>query len=492
MTPVRLLTIAVAICFAVAELVSGLGLNPIEWVVLAASLALVPIGDRIHRNLGLFAMVAFLFVATGFLQSWNLSLQILNIGILSAIMALGVNMQWGYAGLFSTGIVGSVALGGLAVVIVSAPPVPEAFAAGGWSLLGGLALGVAVIIAATLVYRLMKPGLPRALAVSAIVVIGFFLYRTVFDAGVAAVEAFNPATFGNIGGFGVPAYVEWPAGMITWPVGLIAWPLGALFAGLAAWVIGKIALGLRSDYLAIATLGIAEIVVVVMKSEDWLARGVKNMTGLPRPWPVPYEVDLQADPEFVARVTAWGWEPIGASTILVKLLYLLIFGAVLLALIWMSERALNSPWGRMMRAIRDNEVSAAAMGKNVTKRHLQIFIIGSAVVGLAGAMLTSMEGQLVPGVYSPLRFTFLIWVMVIVGGSGNNWGSVLGGLLLGWLWLAVEYLGPGLMEIVTATLPAGDLKTHLIDSAQHMRLVVLGIVLLLVLRFAPRGLIPEK
>jgi len=430
------------------------------------------------RNFLLFGGVALLFILTGVFQSWNLSLQILNIGILSAIMALGVNMQWGYAGLFSTGIVGSVALGGLAVVVVSAKPVPEGFAAGGWSILGGLALGVAVIVAATLLYRAMKPGRLRALVVTALVVVGFFLYRALFDKGVAGVEAFNPATYGNIGGFGLPS--------------LVAWPVGALFAALAAWVIGKVALGLRSDYLSIATLGIAEIVVVVMKSEDWLARGVKNITGLPRPWPVPYEVDLQADPAFVERVTAWGFEPITASTILVKLIYLGLFGAVLLALIWLSERALKSPWGRMMRAIRDNEIAASAMGKNVTKRHLQIFIIGSAVVGLAGAMLTSMEGQLVPGVYSPLRFTFLIWVMVIVGGSGNNWGSVLGGLLLGWLWLAVEYLGPGLMEILTSALPAGDLKTHLIDSAQHMRLVTLGLVLLLVLRFAPRGLIPEK
>jgi branched-chain amino acid transport system permease protein len=431
-----------------------------------------------QRNLLLFAGVALLFILTGMFQSWNLSLQILNIGILSAIMALGVNMQWGYAGLFSTGIVGSVALGGLAVVVVSSRPVPEAFAAGGWMLLGGLALGVAVIVAATLLYRAMKPGRLRGLAVAVLVVGGFFLYRAVFDQGVAAVEAFNPATFGNIGGFGLPS--------------LLAWPVGALFAGIAAWVIGKIALGLRSDYLAIATLGIAEIVVVVIKSEDWLARGVKNIIDLPRPWPVPYEVDLQADPGFLAFVANWGLDPIGTSTILVKLLYLAMFGAVLLVLIWLSERALNSPWGRMMRAIRDNEIAASAMGKNVTKRHLQIFIIGSAVVGLAGAMLTSMEGQLVPGVYSPLRFTFLIWVMVIVGGSGNNWGAVLGGLLLGWLWLAVEYLGPGLMGFVTQALPAGDLKTHLIDSAQHMRLVVLGLVLLLVLRFAPRGLIPEK
>ena len=431
-----------------------------------------------QRNLGLFAGVALLFILTGVFQSWNLSLQILNIGILSAIMALGVNMQWGYAGLFSTGIVGSVALGGLAVVLVSARPVPEAFAAGGWMTLGGLAIGVGVIVAATLLYRAMKPGRARGFAVAALLVAGFFLYRAVFDSGVAAVEAFDPATYGNIGGFGLPS--------------LVAWPVGALMAGIAAWVIGKICLGLRSDYLAIATLGIAEIVIVVIKSEDWLARGVKNIIDLPRPWPVPYEVDLQANPAYVEFVNSWGWSPITSSTILVKLLYLAMFGAVLLALIWLSERALNSPWGRMMRAIRDNEVAASAMGKNVTRRHLQIFIIGSAVVGLAGAMLTSMEGQLVPGVYSPLRFTFLIWVMVIVGGSGNNWGAVLGGLLLGWLWLAVEYLGPNLMGYVTAALPPGDLKTHLIDSAQHMRLVTLGIVLLLVLRFAPRGLIPEK
>ena len=218
------------------------------------------------RNFLLFGGVALLFILTGVFQSWNLSLQILNIGILSAIMALGVNMQWGYAGLFSTGIVGSVALGGLAVVVVSAKPVPEGFAAGGWSILGGLALGVAVIVAATLLYRAMKPGRLRAIAVTTLVVVGFFLFRALFDKGVSGVEAYNPATYGNIGGFGLPS--------------LVAWPVGALFAALAAWVIGKVALGLRSDYLSIATLGIAEIVVVVMKSEDWLARGVKNVTGL--------------------------------------------------------------------------------------------------------------------------------------------------------------------------------------------------------------------
>ncbi len=431
-----------------------------------------------NRALSLFALLALLFVGTGLFLSWNVSLFTLNIGILSAIMALGVNMQWGYAGLFSTGIMGSVALGGLAVVMVSGQPVPEAFAAGGWRLIGGLATAVAVIAAAIWIWHHMAKGRLRNLTVAALLIGGFFLYRHVFDAGVTAVEAFDPATRGNIGGFGLNS---------IW-----AWPVGGAFAALAAWAIGKTALGLRSDYLAIATLGIAEIVVTAMKSEDWMARGVKNFIHLPRPWPVPYEVDLQKQSWFLDLCKTWGVPPINTSTILVQLIYMTMFGLVLLALIWLLERALNSPWGRMLRAIRDNEVSAAAMGKDVTRQHLVIFILGSAVVGLAGAMMTSMSGQLVPGEYSPLRFTFLIWIMVIVGGSGSNWGAVLGGLLVGWLWLIVDNVGPMLMGAVTDHLAAGPLKDHLSDLGSQLRLLVLGVALLLVLRFSPRGLLPEK
>jgi branched-chain amino acid transport system permease protein len=431
-----------------------------------------------HRNLALFAGVALLFILTGVFQSWNLSLNILNLALLSAIMAIGVNIQWGYAGLFSTGIAGSVALGGLAVVLVSSNPVPEGWAAGGPRILSALLFAALAIALSVWLYRKLKPGASRALALAMFLLVAFFVYRAILDPAVMAVEANNPAQAGNIGGLGLNS--------------LWAWPVGALMAAGAAWVIGKIALGLREDYLAIATLGIAEIVVAALRNEDWLARGVKNLIDLPRPWPVPYEVELQADPAFVDRMSGMGLDPVTASTIFVKLLYAGMFGLVLLVLIWGCERALNSPWGRMVRAIRDNEVSSAAMGKDVKFRHLQIFIIGSAVVGLAGAMLTSMEGQLTPSQYLPLRFTFLIWVMVIVGGSGNNWGSVLGGLLIGWLYLAVEFLGPQIMESITAGLPPGELKDHLKDTAAHMRLLTLGVVLLLVMRFAPRGLIPEK
>ena len=147
----------------------------------------------------------------------------------------------------------------------------------------------------------------------------------------------------------------------------------------------------------------------------------------------------------------------------------------------------------MMRAIRDNETAAEAMGKNVTGRHLQVFVLGSAVIGIAGAMLTTLDGQFTPASYQPLRFTFLIWVMVIVGGSGNNWGSVLGGFVIWFAWVEAEPVGLMLMELVTSGM-AEDywLRTHLLNAAAHMRLMTMGIVLLLVLRFAPRGLIPEK
>jgi branched-chain amino acid transport system permease protein len=114
------------------------------------------------------------------------------------------------------------------------------------------------------------------------------------------------------------------------------------------------------------------------------------------------------------------------------------------------------------------------------------------VIGIAGAMMTTMDSQLTPGTYQPLRFTFLIWVMVIVGGSGNNWGSVLGGFLIWWLWVMVEPIGLWLMNVITYGMGDGWLKSHLLDSAAHMRLLTMGIVLLLVLRFAPRGLMPGK
>ena len=261
------------------------------------------------RNTLYFAAMAVLIVGTGMLQGWNVALQILNMGVISAIMAIGVNLQWGFAGLFNIGVMGFVALGGLGAVLVAMPPTAGAWSAGGPRIVGALILGAATIVAAVLVRRRMVAGRARGIAIAAILVVGFFVYRAVLDPAVARVEAIDPAVTGYLGGLGLPV--------------LLGWPVGGLLAAGAAWVIGKTALGLRSDYLAIATLGIAEIVIAVLKNEDWLSRGVKNVIGIPRP--LPYEVDLQQDPGFAERAAGSGLDPVTASTLYVKLGYFGLF-----------------------------------------------------------------------------------------------------------------------------------------------------------------------
>lgn len=424
-----------------------------------------------------FTIMAALLMIVGFYQSWSLAFAIINLCLISSIMALGVNIQWGYAGLFNVGTMGFAAVGGVAAVLIATDPIAEAWSVGGVGLFLALGAVIATIAAVIMLRRKIPKGRKRNLTVAATIFIGYFIARWFFDPAVDGIEAVDPALSGFLGGLGLPIVFSWFAG-------------GILAAGVA-WVIGKIALGLRSDYLAIATLGISEIIVFIAKNEDWMTRGVKNVSGLPRP--VPYEVDLQQSAWFLEWAAWFGASPVEASSIFVKLLYCLLFGAVLLVILWLSERALNSPWGRMMRAIRDNENAAEAMGKDVTGRHLQVFILGSAVCGIAGAMLTTLDGQFTPGTYNPLRFTFLIWVMVIIGGSGNNWGSVLGGFLIWFVWIQAEPVGRWLMDFTTSGLAEDNgLRVHLIDSAAHMRMVLMGALLLVALRFSPKGLLPEK
>lgn len=421
--------------------------------------------------------MALLLVAVGIGQSWSLSLSVFNLCLISAIMALGVNMQWGYAGLFNVGIMGFAALGGVAAVLVSKAPVKAAWTAGGsglaWSL-GVLLLTLGLILFFRKTFSHRKTFMAATVALC---IVGFFLMRFFFDPAVEAIESVNAATEGYLGGLGIPI--------------LFSWGVGGLFAAGAAWVVGKITLGLRADYLAIATLGISEIIIAVLKNEDWLTRGVKNVTGLPRP--IPNAVDLQQKDWFLAGAEKLGLGVIEASSIFVKLCYAGLFALVLLGVFWLAERALRSPWGRMMRAIRDNRDAAQAMGKDVTGRHLQIFILGSAVVGIAGAMLTTYDGQFTPGTYHPLRFTFLIWVMVIVGGSGNNWGAVLGGMLIWFVWIEAEPMGLFFIDTITAGLAEENaLRQQLLKNAAHMRMVFMGTILLVVMRFSPKGLIPES
>ncbi|MBA3324742.1 MAG: branched-chain amino acid ABC transporter permease [Rhodobacteraceae bacterium] len=427
------------------------------------------------RIAALYGVMALLILAVGAFQSWTVALAILNLSLISALMALGVNIQWGYAGLFNVGIMGFAALGGVAAVLTAMPPVEGALTAGGWNL-GLAALAILGTLGAALFLRdRLAPGLRGPVGL-AVIALGYFVMRLFLDPASEAIEAVNPAAAGYLGGLGLPI--------------LIAWGVGGLFAAGAAYLVGKIALGLRSDYLAIATLGISEIILAMLKNENWLTRGVKNVTNIPRP--VPDERELQAAAWTADLAVRFGTDTTTVAAIVVRLGYAALFLAVLVAVFWLSERALKSPWGRMMRAIRDNRDAAEAMGKDVTRRHLQVFVLGSGVVGVAGAMLVTLDGQFTPGSYNPLRYTFLIWVMVIVGGSGNNWGAVLGGFLIWYLWIMAEPAGTVLMATLTGGMEADSwLRGRMLDAAPHLRLFLMGLILLLVLRFAPRGLIPE-
>ena len=376
-----------------------------------------------------YSIMVFLIILVGIFQSWSIALTILNYCLISAVMTMGANIQWGYAGLINFGIMGYTALGGLAVVLVSVAPVGEAWQAGGFGLIICLLIIISMVFLIRLTLKKIIKSKKRNYTIAAIIVFGLILLKLISTPAIESIEAIDPAKTGFLGGLGMPI--------------LFSWIVGGFFAGGLAYIVGKIALGLRADYLAIATLLIAEIVVSIIKHEDWLARGVKNVIGLKKP--VPYQIDLQKSDWFINLVEKFHSAKLGlvnslaerqellnslvidASSVYVKLCMSGLFLCVVIILLIVTQKALYSPWGRMMRAIRDNEVAANAMGKNVVKQHLLIFILGSAIVGIAGAMMVTNDGLFTPGSYRPMRYTFVIWVMVIVGGTGNNFGAIQGG-----------------------------------------------------------------
>ena len=442
-----------------------------------------------------YTIMILLIILVGIFQSWSIALSIFNFCLISAVMTIGANIQWGYAGLINFGIMGYTALGGLAAVLVSVSPVREAWQVGGLNMILCVGVIAGMVFSIRYVLKKIEKSKKRNYVITAIIIAGLILLRLISGPAIEHIEAVNPAKTGFLGGLGIPI--------------LFSWIVGGFFAAGLAYIIGKIALGLRADYLAIATLLISEIVIAVIKHEDWLTRGVKNVIGLKRP--VPYEIDLQTTPWFINLVEKFNGGKlklinsltekqdvlnqlvIDASSVYVKLCFAGLFLIVVIILLFITQKALYSPWGRMMRAIRDNEEAANAMGKNVVKEHLLIFILGSAVVGIAGAMMVTHDGLFTPGSYQPMRYTFLIWVMVIVGGSGNNFGAILGGFAVWFLWIEAAPMALFLINLFTSGLAdTNTFKLHLIDSVPYFRFLMMGIGLLLIMRYRPKGILPEK
>ncbi|MDW4500337.1 branched-chain amino acid ABC transporter permease [Sulfitobacter sp. D35] len=271
-----------------------------------------------------------------------------------------------------------------------------------------------------------------------------------FNAGIAgffAVGAYvsalltTAATDKHVGGFGLPI-----------PLGL----LGAmLVAGVVGWAVARICVRLKSDYLAMASIGIAEILRLIIVNEQWLTNGSLGISGIPRPFGDSFQ---------------------GRSA---DLVYLAVVWALVLAVYLFNQRLYHSPWGRAMRAIRDNEASARAAGKDVNHFRRQAFAIGAAIMGLGGALSAHYFKFLSPSATEPLLVTFLVWVMLMAGGSGNNRGAVLGGVAIWFLWSVTEIF-------------ANRLPPDWITRSSYIRMLLVGLLLQVVLQRYRAGLLPEK
>lgn len=412
---------------------------------------------RYARDFALFFGLALLIIIIFSSQGSAYSTRMLVEASCYAIIALGLNIQWGYAGLFNIGIMGFIAAGAFMTVFISFP-VNEAF----WNGAGpGLLVRplVTLVVGAGLIIAIRKSSfIPKGLRTFLSVTLFAVTYLLV-TTGIEPAAKLIESEVGFIGGFGLPVFVGWTA--------------AGIIAGLIAWFVGKICLGLRSDYLAIATLGIAQIIKTFLKNADWLTNG--TLTVSPLPWPVP----KPSDGNFTEARSLY----LALTVVLVVIIYLLL------------ERAYHAPWGRMMRAIRDNEDAASSMGKDVNKRRLEIFILGSVLMGLGGAVLITFTGLFDPSGFIDLNHTFLLWVMVILGGTGNNRGAILGAILVYIIWVMSEPVALWLFDLVRIyglEWFGWEAPRDLDSRALQMRVFVIGLTITLVLRFAPEGMLPER
>ena len=287
-----------------------------------------------------------------------------------AIIVLGLNLQWGYTGLFNVGVAGFVAVGAYTSALLTTPEVA-----------------------------------------------------------------------GRAGGWGWPVALGWLGAMIT--------------SGLAGLLVGTAALRLRHDYLAITTFGIAVTIQLIALNAQWLTGGPFGVQFIPRP--------LQA-----WLGTGLGWT-LGYLTLVLALLAVVYVGL---------ERLVKSPWGRVLRSIREDEVAAASLGKNAFRFRLESFVIGSMLMGLGGAVYAHFVGYIAPEDFLPI-LTFQLWAMLIVGGSGNNRGALLGAYLVWGFWAI-----------------SGNVLRGLVPQAEQARaaalqVVLIGVLIALMLVLRPRGLIGE-
>ncbi len=272
----------------------------------------------------------------------------------------------------------------------------------------------------------------------------------VFNVGVSGFVAIGayvsallttPPTPDHVGGFALPIVVGWMA--------------AALVSGGVSFLIGALTIRLRADYLAIATFGVAVAVQLCALNLQPLTGGPFGISFIPRPFG-----DIAGSP------AAFSFLNFGLVLLLVVALYFVL------------ERLARSPWGRVLRAIREDETAALALGKNTTMFRLQAFALGGGIMGLAGAVQGHFIGFIAPDNYQPI-LTFQVWAMLIVGGSGNNRGAILGAIVVWGIWAASA-------AMIGSFVPAGDQA-----RAATLQIVMIGVALCLILLLRPRGILGE-
>ncbi len=306
-----------------------------------------------------------------------------------SIVCIGLNVQWGYTGIFNFGVLAFFMVGAYAAAIVTKSPADGEFA----TYIGG------------------------------------------FGDALAAVP--------------LPGAGAW----LPFLVAIVA--AAALSAALALPLAGPI-MRLREDYLAIALIGAAEVLRRIATEEPWLVNGSRGLGGIPRPLA--------------------GWVDADAN----NYVFLLIVVALLLLVYVLVDRGIRSPWGRVLRAIREDEDATAAAGKDVVAFKLQGFVFGAAIMGAAGALFAFQQGAVSPETFTHFFGTFIFWAMLIAGGSGNMVGAIVGVYVIWGLWST------------TLQLQGFDLPAFVEGRIPHLRDTLVGVIIVVVLLINPRGLVPER
>ncbi|ELR98333.1 branched-chain amino acid ABC transporter permease [Gloeocapsa sp. PCC 73106] len=296
---------------------------------------------------------------------------------------------------------------------------------------------------------------------------------------------------------------------------------GSILAALLGLLIGLSTLRLREDYLAIVTIGTSEVVRLIVKNEAWLTKGSAGIQGYPRPLE-DLEPGLLQQFLMTGTITVIGtialWQlwrqfhkewskpakrfqkvtlVIGGAIALILVIFtcivsfisfadynpkvgLMFLSIVVLAIIyWSLEFLVRSPWGRVLKAIREDEEIPKALGKNVFWYKLQAFTIGGAIAGIAGAFY-AWQFSVYPDNFEPL-ITFNTWVIVVLGGAGNNLGTILGAIIF---WVSFEPL--------TRYLTSSELGILKPDQQGSVRIMLIGLILMILMLWQPQGILGKK